>query len=194
MAGGYRNQQHLADAVGVAKSTLSGWLRRDDWPVRRKAPWSQRDFEAIQQWRRQLQEDRSGKGADPEQIDTPGGHSAAERRNQIRALKEYQQYRKAKLEADELEGKLVDRQVVDQALTGLSALFVSVLEDLQESLPHQLAGDRAQNETTLRDRFDDARRRLAEHTEVELSQVEDRIQAKREGKRGARGRKGQSGE
>lgn len=212
MASGKLSSQHkLAGALGVSQSTVAGWLKRDDWPVRRRGPWSGKDLERIRAWRAELQEDRSGKGSAPDAAAGNGGGGdespaagavsgggsggasggGGSKRQQIDTLYKYQRYRKTKIEADEREGKLVERAIVDQALASLAGLFVQVLEDMQESLPHRLTGDRKQNEQVLRDAFDDARRRLSEHERLELDQVADRIQAKQEGKPAARGRKGQ---
>lgn len=56
----------FAEAIGVAKSTFSRYLRRDDFPARRSPPWGLQDLAIVQRWRAAcLQEDRARLYDDP---------------------------------------------------------------------------------------------------------------------------------
>ncbi len=189
-----RSQRALAKALGVSPSTVTGWLKREDCPVKPRGPWSGRELELLSGWRRGLQEDRSGKGDDPGAERAGGGGGGSEavpgpsQRHKVEVALKFQRMRKAKIEADEAEGRLIERHLLDQGLAGLAAMFVGQLEELEATLPSVLKLNSDQAEQ-LADRFADARRRLAAHESIELRTAEDAIDAKREGKSKARGRK-----
>jgi hypothetical protein len=49
----------LARRVGRNKSTVSRWLRRDDWPWQRRGPWPAWLADKAKAWAAALQEDRA---------------------------------------------------------------------------------------------------------------------------------------
>jgi len=55
----YNTQTEFRKAAGVSKSTMSRYVRRPDWPVKRFAPWSKADLAKVRRWRRGLQENRA---------------------------------------------------------------------------------------------------------------------------------------
>jgi hypothetical protein len=67
----FETQGQFQRALAVAKSTMSRYLRRSDWPVRRTAPWNTEDLATVQRWRVGLQENRAAV-FDDELIEAPG--------------------------------------------------------------------------------------------------------------------------
>ena len=49
-----RSQSQLAAAMDVSRNTVTKWVKREDWPVSRRAPWSWTDVHKIREWRRGL--------------------------------------------------------------------------------------------------------------------------------------------
>lgn len=60
----------LAKRVGRSPSTVHAWLQRDDFPVRRKPPWSADDVVVVRRWSNELQPDRAEHA--PRPIPIPG--------------------------------------------------------------------------------------------------------------------------
>lgn len=58
----YQTQTEFRKVLKVSKSTMSRYVHRWDWPVRRNPPWSRADLIAVNRWREGLQENR----ADPQ--------------------------------------------------------------------------------------------------------------------------------
>lgn len=55
----FPTRESFRAALGCAKSTMSRYLARDDFPVRRSPPWTQADAEVVLSWRADcLQENR----------------------------------------------------------------------------------------------------------------------------------------
>jgi len=48
------SQAQLSAVIGVSRKTITEWLKRSDWPVRRRAPWSWADVHKIRGWRKGL--------------------------------------------------------------------------------------------------------------------------------------------
>ena len=46
------NQKQLAKVLGISQPMVSIHVRRPDWPVAKRGPWSDQDVRAIRQWRR----------------------------------------------------------------------------------------------------------------------------------------------
>lgn len=188
-----KSQRALAARFGVSGSTVAGWVKRDDWPVSRTGPWDEPAVARIAEWRHWLQEDRSGKGRSPDEpagAAMPGSGTGGASKSKVDTLLKYHRMREAKVRADEAEGRVIDRELLDRALAGLAAMFISATEDLQDALPYQLAGDPVAHQAKIREVCDDMRRRLAAHQTIELAGVEDEIAAKRGGRGRARGRPG----
>lgn len=163
--------RQLAVALGVAVSTCSGYLKREDWPVARKGPWTAAQVDQVKAWRSQLQEDRSGKAAGAEGGD---GVTVSAKTKADTALKIHRA-RQAKVAADMAEGKVIPRPLLEQALASLATMFVQIGDDVFESLPHKLDGDVAINEPHCRQAWHDWRKKIIEHVELDLSKIDDRI-------------------
>lgn len=171
----------LAEKVGAGVSVVREWVKRPDWQFSRAGPWSAADVDGIKRWRSMLQEDRSGAGGPP-----PVGHDPSVRFQIETLLKKYKADL-ARLQVQILEGKLVDRRLLNGALGGLTRMFVQVLEDLQASLPLKLAGQEAAAvEETLGDAFTSARQRVIQQGTIELGNVQSAIEAEHQKK--AKGR------
>ena len=54
----------LARAMKRSRQTIHEWLHRDDWPFRRKPPWSAETVGLIVDWMKCLQ-DRNGDSSEP---------------------------------------------------------------------------------------------------------------------------------
>ena len=201
----YRSVRGFAKAVGVAASTLSGYLKRDDWPVPRKAPWSEADLAKVRSWRQWLQEDRSGKGegagtqgtreqgTEGEGEKNEGGSAVSPgTKAKADALLKWHRARKAKVDADAAEGRVVPREMLERALAALATIFVQVGDDTFERLPHELDGDPTVNEVALRQAWHDWRRRIIEQAVLDLARLDEEIAVAISGpRRGAgRGRRG----
>lgn len=48
------SQGQLAAVMNVSRKTINEWIKRDDWPARRRAPWSWADVHKIREWRKGL--------------------------------------------------------------------------------------------------------------------------------------------
>lgn len=171
----------LARTLGVSPAAVAGYLKREDWPSRRQPPWSSDDVAKIRQWKAWLQEDRSGK-AEEDQF----GPNAKQRADV--ALKLYRA-RKLKLEAQLLEGKVIERELHELAMVALARLFVQAGEDCFERLPHQLAGETTTNAATCRNAWQELRERILAQADLELTRVDDEIHARLMNRRRSRGRK-----
>lgn len=182
----YRSQRQFADALGIAASTLAKYIKRGDWPrgVPVRAPWSADHLAAVQTWRGRLQGDRSGKGDPPPELSETAGS-----KEKVEVALKFHRMRKARVEADEAEAKKIDREVADVALTRLAAMFVNLLEDMQQALPHQLDGDAGRNEQILRQAFNRGRERIIAEGKVQLDAIDDEVRDRRAKKTKARGRK-----
>ena len=168
------SQQALADALGVNKGTLSRYLDREDWPVGRRPPWGPKDIEAVLAWQKTLQEDRAKASAVASQAATL---------LKVESAKMKQLQRKA------LEGLVIDRRLVDKALEALARLYVGALDELERSLPLQIAGlDPGQVEKVVKDRVRSIREQLASRQVIELEAIEQAVKAQAQPK--ARGRPG----
>lgn len=55
----YISQAAFAEAIGVSKATLSRYVHRAEWPVSKSPPWTGKDLDLVNLWRRTLQEDRA---------------------------------------------------------------------------------------------------------------------------------------
>ena len=66
----YRTQTEFHKVLKVSKSTMSRYVHRPDWPVKRRPPWNRADLKAVQRWREGLQENRADDPVyDPELIE-----------------------------------------------------------------------------------------------------------------------------
>src|SRR5206468_4286982 len=54
-----KTRNDLARQLGVSAGTVTRYLARPDFPVKRKPPWSSADVGRIRHWRITLQEDRA---------------------------------------------------------------------------------------------------------------------------------------
>lgn len=52
--GGAKSQRMLARRCGRSRATIGRWVKRADWPVRRRGPWSAKEVEAILGWMKLL--------------------------------------------------------------------------------------------------------------------------------------------
>lgn len=91
-----------------------------------------------------MQEDRSAKA---------GGGDQDSKRQQVEIALKFQRQRKAKVEADLAEGRVIDRQTADDAVLNLAGLVRTRVDNLRDTLLQELAGDPAVNEPILRRRF-----------------------------------------
>lgn len=66
------SQGQLAAVIVVSRKTVAAWTKRDDWPVRRRAPWSLADVHKIREWRKGLS-GAAEREADQDDTDTTGG-------------------------------------------------------------------------------------------------------------------------
>lgn len=185
------SQRKLAEALGVAPATVAGYVKRPDWPVRRRAPWSAADVERIKAWQQQLQEDRSGKSATAaERGDDPGGTSI---RTLAKGRLEWHRARREKIKADREERLVIDYDLHERAVAGVARMCVHIVSDAIEALPHQLDGDAPTNEAILRRYFADAFNRIISQAQIDLDQVDEAIEARLTGRAKARGRRGAGG-
>jgi hypothetical protein len=159
----------LAAKLGLTPQSITRYLSREDWPVRREPPWTQLDLEVIRKWREGLQEDRSA--------DAP-----ADLKNVGRLLKQ-EQLIFTRVKREQLQGKLVEKDLLERALVGLAQCFVQQLEELQSALPLTLAGkDPGQIEKIVKDRFHACRNRLAEQRMIEMQLVDESVKSQKKPK------------
>lgn len=181
-AAAYPSQRAFARALDIAPSTLADNVQRPDWPVSRRAPWNDKDLEAVKQWRGSLQVDRSGKGGavDPEL--SKALHKATADRAQIRAERE-------RLLFEKDQGSLINRTEAERALVGLTQMYTGILQELRDGLATKLDGDPRHNQAIIVDVIDDAVRRLLGERGVHLANLDEVADAKKR----ARGRPGVGG-
>ncbi len=183
------SQRALAKALGVAPSTVAGYLKKSDWPVRKTPPWSGAHVSKIKTWRAALQEDRSGKGT-PTAAASPEAAELAHLRAQTDAQLKFERMRKARVEADRAEGRVMDHDLHEAAVVAITRLYVQRVRELIESLPARLEGEHVHNAEVLRDAIDELCLGIIDTAVVELDRVDDEIAARVAGRRAARGRKG----
>lgn len=164
-----KTQTQLADALGVTKGTLSKYLRRDDWPVRRSRPWGDADVEAARKWRLGLQDDRSEK-AKPA---APGTSKIAEQKARAQAVKETHNARKAKVEADRAEQLVMPTDTFELAVAAMARLFRRQLDELVASIPHRLDGDVLKNTDVLKAWRREVCERLSAQQELEIEAAKE---------------------
>lgn len=166
----------LAAELGVSQKTVREYLARPDWPVKRSPAWSPADVAAVRRWQATLQEDRRDVDADA---------TAAKVNTGLKLEKMLHERVKRK----RAEGSVVDRVLVDRALEALARLFVGSLDELERSLPLQIAGlDPGQVEKVVKDRVRSIREQLAGRQVIELESIEQAARAEAQPK--ARGRPG----
>jgi hypothetical protein len=182
----YRSGRALAKALGISPAAITGYLRRPDWPLARRPPWSGPDLDVLRRWRTWLQEDRSGKGEDPADEAVKFGPNA---RQKADVLLKLHRARKLRAEADLAEGKVIERELHELAMVALARLFTSAAEDTFERLPHQLSGDRTANAAICRSAGHELRERILGQAELELIRIDDEIHARLMRKRRPRGRR-----
>ena len=171
----------LAEALGIAGSTVSRYLRRADWPTGRAPPWSPGEIERIRRWRAGLQEDRA---AGEHSGEAPGGGAvraegeqrraplledlaAAYKKVQILLSRERMEHERLKRRL--LAGELIEREQIDHTLGGLTDVFLQTFDELERTLPGRLARrTSAQIERDLGPLLDGYRRRVIERGEYEL--------------------------
>lgn len=183
----------LGKVLGVSHQTAAEYVKRPDWPVPRRPPWSEDHIRIAQGFAATLRADRSGGGSHP--TARPGATDPANAQRfdpviaaQVDVLLKKERMLHEKTKREVLEGKYVLREHVDGALGGLGALMLQIFEELEMSLPSALAGMTAgQVEKHLVRVLDAARQRIADKAEVELVRVSDLVEHVR--KRG-RGRPG----
>lgn len=54
-----KSLRKLADLVGRSDTAVRAWVKRDDWPFSRIAPWPDDQLDAIRDWAAKLQENRA---------------------------------------------------------------------------------------------------------------------------------------
>lgn len=172
-----RNQSELAEAIGVSKSTVSKYLKRPDWPVRRRSPWSADDVDRVSAWRVSLQDDRSEKGGRPHPTAPTPGPDYGLMKLKGTAIKVLAQGEQEVIKARHLKGELVEREVVDKSLNGLTAIFVRSLNNMAAALPGQLAGDRKTNRRVIDQVVRRIREDIINQRSIELLDVDEYTKA-----------------
>jgi len=163
------NQNDLAGALGVSKSTVSKYLKRADWPARRRGPWSDEQVEKIKSWRLALQEDRSEKNT-PQPVPA-GGPNYPQMKLKGDAIKAMSQGEQQLIRARLMKGQVVENEIVEKSLNGITAMYVRSLNNLAASLPGQLAGDRKTNRRIIGDVVRRIREDLIAQREIELIDI-----------------------
>lgn len=167
-----RTQNDLCNELGVAKSTVSKYLKRPDWPVKKRGPWTTVDVEKIRVWRVGLQDDRSEKAKTSVSRTSEGSPNYGEMKAKGTAIKALADGEQAVIKARLLKGQVVDHEVVERALNGLTAMFVRRLEALETSLPSQLGGEVSHVRRVLTSNFRRVREDLTAQKSIELRGVE----------------------
>jgi hypothetical protein len=195
MAGPWKTQTGFAKAIGVNKGTLTRYLTRSDWPVRKSPPWTEQHRRKVAAWRASsLQENRRDSspppdtGANGTTTHTP---ASGENYQKARAVKTYHEARRQKVLADLAEGRVITTTLHESAMTALATVFVREGDDLAERLPHMLVGaDAADADRIIKREWRALRQRVAEQTTIELDNVDQQIRDALEGRRKGRGRRG----
>ena len=95
------NQTRLATLFKVSCKTVTVWLRRPDWPTRRRAPWSWDDLNTIRDWRWSLRDAGDREAA---------AHPESTSSGKLRAIIEANPERLAKLELIEARKALLKQE------------------------------------------------------------------------------------
>ncbi len=139
----YETQGQFQRALGCGKSTMSRYLDRDDWPLRRVGPWKAGDLVIAQQWREGLQEDRNFYHADePCEVEFTGHEPLDDlpdgelRRRKL--IGENQRLRIAiareRAELNRVREGLIDAGEVKREWTRITGIVRNVLGDLPSQL------------------------------------------------------------
>lgn len=160
----------LARKCGVSDAAVRKWLKRPDWPLARKPPWSDAQIEKIADWRQTLQDNRASPSADQVSLDDGVEMSHL----QAKALYERERALEKQLKREMLARTLIHRDTLDGALGGVARLFVDALQELELTLPERLAGKTAgQIANDLARIFDATRKRIVERGEFDLMRITD---------------------
>ncbi len=161
-----RSIRALARLMGRSHSTVGEWVKRPDFPTRRKAPWSDADVQAIKAWAGLLQPNRA-KAEEPDD-------DLARLKLQAETLYKKERALREKLRREIDQGQWVKRDLLDGAVGGVCRLFVDALTELELTLPERLAGKTAgQIKMDLAKVCDGVRRRIIERGEYEYVKVTD---------------------
>ena len=197
--GGVSNQVELGRVLGISQQAVSKLVKRADWPVRRRGPWSGEDVSRVRAWHRggAVQEDHSA-GMRGDSRREAGGFDwggvagvdeAAERemaaprkmKLQAETALKTQQAQMAKLKREVFEQERVTRTVFEGGLGGLAEAFREMLEGLRSSLPTRCPGlDRAVFDEAL----DAGLERILSRAQHELRSLDDVMGETRKRRRG----------
>ncbi len=128
----YSNQREFAGSLSVSRKTLVLWLRRADWPIRKRAPWNEKDRTRVEEWRHW----RQG-GANY----VNGGHAGQlnpERRAKLRLL--VARRRRLDLQRRIQAGKFISRAEVEKGRVQRILAVKGSLLCLGERLTRKLNG------------------------------------------------------
>lgn len=170
MASAARNQAELGELLGVSQQAVSKLVKSAGWPVRKRGPWSAGDVRTVLEWHGSLRpQTHAEAGA------ALGGSDDAELNRalkQMRILLTKAQRDKAQLEVEVKRGQLVQRELLDISLGGLSNQFLLMIEQLRINLPKRFRGI---NRDELDDLLDAYLEKLANLTEIEARSVDDAV-------------------
>ena len=141
------NQTRLAALFKVSCKTVTVWLRRPDWPTRRRAPWSWDDLDTIRDWRWSLRDAGDQEAAAHAESTSIGNLRANIEANPERLAKlELIQARKAllKLEHDVKSDKYMLKSEVEAGRVRRILAVKTVLMALRHRLAPKLVGMRSE--------------------------------------------------
>lgn len=168
-----RSQGELAKLLGVSQQAVSKLVRGDGWPAKRRGPWSAEEVGAIIRWHQGTQEDRAA--PDAQQSDLSNAVK------QMRVLLMKSQRETHQLKNELLRGQLVQRDMLDGALGGLTEQFLLVLDQIRLTFPRRFGIDGAELDRAIAPFL----KQVSDRAEIELRSLDEVLTAarKRRGKR-----------
>ena len=138
-----KTQKDLTGVLGVSKGTVSKYIQRDDWPSKKRGPWSAAEVKKIQAWRKGLQSDRSGKRDDPlpdtSELSSTDWDRLAQIKKRGEAVRVGAQAREAVVKAQLAEQSVVPADTPRRLAVGMAHVFRQGLEDYVRSAPNKQA-------------------------------------------------------
>lgn len=182
----YRTWQSVAQALGVSRNALLKLRRDPEFPLE-SVPASERQVERVRQWRAaRLQPDRAhpDDGADADAAAEAEGEAEVDGKSMkdVELALKRERARHERLKRQILEGEYVKRDMLDQSLGGLAALFIETLNQIETSLPAKLAGKSEQEiEVELGPLLDTYRQQIVDRGVYEMQSMQDVAAHSRQG-------------
>jgi phage terminase Nu1 subunit (DNA packaging protein) len=163
-----KNQSELGQRLGITQQAVSKLIRHEEWPVKKRGPWSKDEVGRVARWHESLQEDRSS--------DTPdAGAELNTALKQMKILLAKEQRERIKLQNEVTRGELVAKDMLENALGGLTDQFLRIFDEIRLTFPRRFKMDPVR----LEELMDAYQKRLVDQAELEQQKITEAVEASR---------------